>query len=68
MLTKEQAISLFGSRREMQEALGLKSHAAISMWTDGEPIPELHELRIRHQLKPEAFTADGSLKRTAKAA
>lgn len=61
MITKEQAISLFGSVKELQAALGLKTHSAIYMWRDGEPIPENHELKIRYQLKPEAFSADGQL-------
>lgn len=62
MLTKEQAIELFGSVKELQTALGLKTHSAIYMWQDGEPIPEAHYLRIRYQLKPRAFNADGTLK------
>lgn len=61
MITKEQAIALFGSVKALQAALGLKTHSAIYMWKDGEPIPEAHELRLRYQLKPEAFGADGNL-------
>lgn len=60
MITKNQAIALFGSVKELQTALGLKTHSAISMWGDN-PIPEVHELRIRYELKPEAFNPDGSL-------
>lgn len=60
-LLKEQAIALFPSRKAMQKALGLKSHAAISMWPDGKPIPENHELRIRYQLRPDAFDRKGNL-------
>ncbi len=61
MLIKEQAIALFGSVKALQLALGLKTHSAIYMWADGMPIPEAHELRIRYQLKPEAFDAEGNL-------
>lgn len=67
MLTKEQAIALFGSRKALQAALGLKSHASIAMWNDGEPIPEINELRIR-LLKPEAFDENGELKASLDAA
>lgn len=66
MLTKEEAIELFGSVKELQAALGLKTHSAIYMWKDGEAIPEAHELRIRYQLKPKAFDAQGNLKPAAK--
>lgn len=62
MLTKEQAIGLFGTRGALQKALGLRSHAAISMWKAGEAIPEAHELRIRYQLMPQAFNEDGTLR------
>ncbi|GAB3744923.1 hypothetical protein [Lysobacter olei] len=61
MLTKEQAIRLFGSVKELQTALGLKTHSAIYMWHDGQPIPENHALRIRYELRPDAFDANGKL-------
>lgn len=60
MITKQQAIALFGSVKELQTALGLKTHSAIYMWRDGEPIPENHALKIRYVLKPESFDADGN--------
>lgn len=59
MITKEQAIALFGSVKALQLALGLKTHSAIYMWKDGEAIPDNHYLRIRFQLRPEAFDAAG---------
>lgn len=62
MLTKEQAIELFGSVKELQAALGLKTHSAIYMWQDGQPIPDNHALRIRYELRPDAFDANGSLR------
>lgn len=61
-ITKEQAIQLFGGRKALQNALGLKSHSAIVMWAAGEPIPEAHALRIRFVLRPEAFDARGRIK------
>lgn len=67
-LTKEQAIELFGSVKALQAALGLKTHSAIYMWEDGEPIPDGHYLRIRYQLKPKAFDAAGNLKPVPKRA
>lgn len=60
MITKEQAIALYGSVKELQTALGLKTHSAIYMWPNWKPIPEAHALRIRYQLKPEAFDAVGN--------
>lgn len=60
-ITKEQAIRLFGSVKALQTALGLKTHSAIYMWPDGEPIPENHALRIRYQLRPNDFDAQGNL-------
>lgn len=65
MLTKPQAIALFGSAKALQEALGLKSHAAISMWPKDRGIPKVHELKIRFLLKPESFDESGALMPTA---
>lgn len=61
MLTKTDAIALFGSVKALQEALGLKSHATISMWPTDRSIPRVHELEIRYRLRPEAFDAEGNL-------
>ena len=61
MLLKEQAIGLFGSVKGLRDALGLRTRSAIYMWKPGEPIPETHELRIRYELKPQAFDANGAL-------
>lgn len=60
MVTKEQAIALYGSVKALQAALGLKTHSAIYMWPDGQPIPDAHALRLRYQLRPEAFDEDGN--------
>lgn len=54
-MLKHEAIALFGSVEALRAALGLKTRHAIYMWPDDKPIPEVHFLRIRHELKPEAF-------------
>jgi hypothetical protein len=60
MITRAQAVALYdNSVRALQSALGLRSHASIYMWHPDEPIPEVHYLRLRYQLKPEAFDKDG---------
>jgi hypothetical protein len=59
MLTKAQAIHLFGSVEKLRAALGLKTRQAIYMW--GENVPLHHALRIRYELKPEAFDEQGNL-------
>ena len=61
MITRTQAIHLFGSVKLLQQALGLKTHSAIYMWSKDKPIPETHELRIRYELRPDAFDAAGNL-------
>jgi hypothetical protein len=61
MLTRSQAVRLFGSVKALQAALGLKTHSAVYMWPEHGAIPEVHELTIRYRLKPEAFDADGNL-------
>lgn len=67
MITRQQAINLFGSAVALAEALGYASRHAIYMWPKTGHIPEGAYLKIRYQLKPEAFNADGSL-RSAKIA
>lgn len=59
-ITKEQAIALYGSVKSLQAALGLKTHSAIYMWPSGEAIPENHALRIRYELRPDAFDTAGN--------
>ena len=53
-LTKERAVALFGSPLILADALGI-SRANVYMWEDGKPIPQKHALRIKYELKPEAF-------------
>lgn len=57
MMTKSEAIALFGSPNALRLALGLKTRQAIYMWPDDKPIPEAHELKIRHVLKPKGLRA-----------
>ena len=61
MLTKSQAIELFGSVERLRVALGLKSRQAIYMWNENR-VPEAHYLRIRYELRPEAFDENGAYK------
>ena len=71
MLTKRQAITIFETRQKLADALGLKSVSTISMWGGGGDdalVPEVHELRIRYELRPDAFDADGNLIAQDKAA
>jgi hypothetical protein len=68
MITRQQAINLFGSAVELASALGYTSRHAIYMWPKSGDIPEAPYLKIRYQLKPDAFNADGSLKASGKPA
>lgn len=52
-ISKDEAIALFGSRRELADALGI-SIQAVGQWDDDE-IPEKQAMKIRYVLKPEAF-------------
>lgn len=62
MITRQEAIDLFGSAIHLAAALGYTSRHAVYMWPKQGPIPEGPFLKIRYELKPEAFTADGSLR------
>ena len=54
ILTKEQALALFGDAKTLCAALNI-TRSAFYQWKDGEAIPELQDLKIRHQLKPVLF-------------
>lgn len=62
-ITKEQAVSLFGTPRQLAAALGITVHA-IYMWGDGKPIPMPRQWQIR-LLRPDAFDSSGQLKAPA---
>jgi hypothetical protein len=53
-MDKDDAIALYGSVTRLADALGISSQA-VSMWPDDKPIPEVHRLRLRYELRPEAF-------------
>jgi DNA-binding transcriptional regulator YdaS (Cro superfamily) len=55
-LSKQEAIALFSTAKELAKALGI-SKSAVSQWPDG-PIPDKHDLRIRYVLKPEHFRCE----------
>ncbi len=61
MITKSQAIELFGTVEKLRAALGLKNRQAIYQWSE-DRIPEAHFLRIRYELRPDAFDANGVYK------
>jgi len=56
VITKEQAVALFGSQIALAKALGI-TKGAVSQWRDGEPIPEAQALKLRYEIAPEAFQA-----------
>lgn len=52
-LSKHEAIALFSTAKGLATALGI-SKSAVSQWSEG-PIPEIHDLKIRYELRPEHF-------------
>lgn len=66
MITRQQAIELFGSAVQLADALGYTSRHAVYMWPKDGAIPEGAYMKIRYQLKPEAFDAQGKLIAPAK--
>ena len=52
-LCKHEAIALFSTAKGLATALGI-SKSAVSQWSEG-PIPEIHDLKIRYELRPELF-------------
>lgn len=60
-ITVERAIELFGTPLALAEALGIE-RSNVYMWESGKPIPDKHALRIRYELKPEAFKKNGAKK------
>lgn len=61
MITRQQAIDLYGSAALLAEKLGYVSRHAVYMWPKDGPIPEGPYLKLRYQLKPEAFDSNGNL-------
>lgn len=62
MITKAQAIELFGTVEKLRAALGLKNRQAIYQWKE-DRIPMNHFLRIRYELRPDAFDVQGNLRK-----
>jgi hypothetical protein len=50
-----------GSAVKLAEALQYTSRHAIYMWPRDRPIPESAYLKLRYQLKPEAFDSEGKI-------
>lgn len=48
--------------RELAKELGYGSRHAVYMWPKDGAIPERAVLKIRYELKPEAFDASGELR------
>lgn len=66
MISRDQAFALYGgSASKLAEALGYTSRHAVYMWPKEGPIPELAYLKLRYELKPEAFDRAGRI-RTAR--
>jgi DNA-binding XRE family transcriptional regulator len=54
-ITKEEAVEMFKTQAALARALGIYRQA-VHQWKPGKPIPEVHALKIRYQLRPEQFT------------
>lgn len=65
-ITRDEAIGLYGTAIDLAKALGYE-RAAVYMWP-ADAIPELPYLRLRYELRPEAFKANGDLRVRARAA
>lgn len=59
MITRQQAIALYGSAQALADALNYTSRHAVYMWPKDGAIPSEPYLRLRYQLRPDAFDADG---------
>lgn len=60
MITRNEALALYGgSAVQLAEALGYTSRHAVYMWPKEGSIPEAAYLKLRYQLKPDCFDADG---------
>jgi hypothetical protein len=60
-ITKHEALALYGgSAEQLARALGYRGRQAVYMW--GDKVPEAAALKLRHEIKPEAFNRDGTLK------
>lgn len=60
MITRQQAIALYGSAQSLAAALNYTSRHAVYMWPKDDAIPSEPYLRLRYQLRPDAFDASGA--------
>lgn len=60
MITRQQAIDLYGGVPALAAALGYASRHAVYMWPK-DRVPREPYMRLRYELKPEAFDAAGNL-------
>lgn len=51
MMTLQKALEHFKNKASLADALGI-SKQAVSKWKDDKPIPELQELKLRHEILP----------------
>lgn len=65
MITRNEAITLYGSASALADALGYASRHAVYMWPKTGPIPREPYLRLRYELKPHLFDAAGKLRKEA---
>ena len=56
VMTKKQAVKLFGNQNRLAEALGI-SRQAVGQWEDSKPIPSKQALRIYYEIKSEECSA-----------
>ena len=54
IITKEQAVEVYGTQRKLAAALGI-TEGAVSQWKKGEPIPQEQALRLRYIIAPRKF-------------
>ena len=54
-ITKKEAVQLFGNNQAaLARALGI-GRAAVSKWAEDAPIPEVHALKLRYELRADVF-------------
>lgn len=60
MITRQQAVDLYGGVAALAAALGYSSRHAVYMWPK-DRVPREPYMRLRYELRPEAFDAAGNL-------
>jgi len=54
VITRRRAVEVYGGVSKLAEALGI-SRAAIYLWPEDDPIPELQALKLKYELRPDVF-------------